>query len=286
MIGRLTSVLLIAACLPAADFQNGQAARAVLGQPSFSSREAGIAPVALSIAKGRLYVADVSNRLLSFDLTKIPGPKDRPSESSGAGSCPVCALAAISSIQQSVMPGIAGISSFGKTVVIAEPTRHRVLIWRDVTAPHGQQPDIALGESADDAGISGATLIDPVAVAFDGKRLFVADVALHRVLVWNALPASNNQSADVVLGQPDFTSARSNEGTGPETLRLPTALASDGTNLFVGDSADHRIVVFTPGDLALSPDLVVNSASLISGPFAPGTLITIRLADLTKTTQS
>ncbi len=286
MIGRLTSLLLIAGYLSAADFQNGQAARAVLGQPSFSSREAGITPIALSVTKGRLYAADASNRLLSFDLTKIPGPKDKASEGSAAGSCPVCAVAPISSIEQSVMPGIAGISSFGKTVVIAEPTRHRVLIWRDVTAQRGQQPDLVLGESAGESVISAATLIDPVAVAFDGKRLFVADTALHRVLVWNTLPASNSQPADFVLGQPDFTSLRGNEATGADTIRVPTALASDGTNLFVGDSADHRILVFTLGDLTLSAGSVVNSASLIPGPFAPGTLITIKLGGLTKTALS
>ena len=60
----------------AAEFQSGQAARAVIGQASFSARDAGIAAHALTVAKGRLYAADNSNRMLTFDLAKIPGPKD------------------------------------------------------------------------------------------------------------------------------------------------------------------------------------------------------------------
>jgi uncharacterized protein (TIGR03437 family) len=284
MTGRLTPLLLLVASLPAAEFQSGQAARAVLGQSSFSSRDAVLTPVALSIAKGRLYVADSSHRLFTFDLGKIPGPKDEVSDSSTA-SCLVCGFAPLSITQQSVIPGIAAVSSFGKTVVIAESTNQRVLIWRDVTWRGSQQPDVILGNSGEGSGISAATLVEPVSVQFDGHRLFVGDAGLHRVLVWNTLPATDDQPADAVLGQPGFTSVHSNE-VAADTIRLPSALASDGTNLFVADAADHRILVFTPGDLALSDQLVINSASRVPGPVAPGTLIAINFPGLTKTTQS
>ncbi len=284
MTGRLTVFLLMAACLPAAEFQNGQAARAVLGQSSFSSREAGLTPVALSIAKTRLYAADSSHRLFTFDLARIASPKDEVVDSPSS-ACPLCGFAPLSIAEQSVIPGTSAFAVFDKTVVIVESTEHLILIWRDATRG-SPQPDVVLGKSGDGSGISAATLVDPVSVAFDGRRLFVGDAGLHRVLVWNTIPVTDDQAADVVLGQASFTSAHSNDVAGADTIRLPAALASDGTNLFVADSADHRILVFTPGDLELSEESVVNSASRVPGSVAPGTLITINLAGLTKTPQS
>ena len=52
-------------------------------------------------------------------------------------------------------------------------------------------------------------------IAFDGKRLFVGDGALHRVLIWNSLPASDNEPANAVLGQPSFTSLNMTDVPGP-----------------------------------------------------------------------
>lgn len=281
---RLAIFICIAASGCASDFQNGQAARAVIGQSTFSSKDSGLTPVALSLAGSYLYAADLSHRLFAFDLSRIPGPKDDTSAQPAAG-CLVCGFSPQSSVSQSVMPGIAAVASFGNTVAFADAAHHRVLIWRDVTSPRAtQRPDITLGKSA--AGsVAADTLIEPVAVAYDGQRLFVADPALHRVLIWNELPVTDDQSADAVLGQPTFAASAA-EPTSADTLRDPVALASDGTNLYVADSADHRILVFTPGDWPLSPEQVINAASLASGAFAPGTLITINVPGLVKSSKT
>ena len=65
-----------------------------------------------------------------------------------------------------------------------------------------------LGQSSFSA-ITAATAANglslPLAVAYDGVHVAVADTANNRVLIWNELPTSVGQSADVVLGQPDFT---------------------------------------------------------------------------------
>lgn len=288
MVQRLAIFLLIAVSLPAAEFQNGQAARAVIGQPSFSSHDTGVNAVALTIANSRLYAAEGGGHVLTFDLTKIPGLNDDPTERQGA-SCPVCGFSAIASASQSVMPGLAGVSVFGKTVIMVDTARHRVLIWKDVTSPRSnQRSDVILGRSSE-GSLSASTLVDPVSVAFDGKRVFVGDAALHRVLIWNSLPTQDDQPADAVLGQPNFTSSAIADSPGADTIRLPSALASDGTDLFVADSPDRRILVFSPGDFPLSPVAVVNSASLMPGPVAPGTLINIKLngsAGISETQQS
>jgi uncharacterized protein (TIGR03437 family) len=257
----------LSGAISGAEFQTGQAARAVIGQPSFSAREAGIVAHALAASKGRLYVADASNRVLTFDLTKIPGPKDDLSGRDGAG-CSVCGFSPVSIANQAVMRGVAGATAYGKTVVVADAANHRVLIWRDSSAGP-QKPDIVLGRG-------GSALLEPTSVAFDGKRLFIGDAGLHRVLVWNTLPVTDDQPADAALGQPDSNSNATNDVPGANTLHNPAALVSDGANLFVADAADRRILVFTPGDTALGGDAVVNSASLLATPLAAGGLAAIR----------
>ncbi|MGA8028498.1 MAG: hypothetical protein WB992_15245 [Bryobacteraceae bacterium] len=286
MINRLTTLMLISTSIWAADFQNGQAARAVIGQASFTALDTGIAATTLVVSDGRLYVADATHRLLTYDLTKLPGPRDDLADRQGTG-CAVCGFSPIAVANQPVLPGIAGVSVFGKTVVAADTANHRVLVWRDVSLPRSSQaPDIVLGRSSSDVSVSGSTLVEPVAVAFDGKRLFVADAALHRVLIWKSIPSSDNQPADAVLGQPNFTSSGPADSAGPETIARPVALASDGTNLFVADAQDRRILVFTPAEIALSTKAVLNSASLVPGPVAPGTLITISGSGLSDTSES
>ncbi len=271
----IAALALIPASLWAADFESGQAARAVIGQSSFSSREANITPTALAIAGSRLYAADASRRVFTYDLTQIPAAAADLTVHP-ASACALCGFSPSASVPQSVLPGIATVSSFEKTVVIADTAAHRVLIWRDTTLPRAAAgPDVILG-----------ALGEPISVAFDGKRLFVGDGALHRVLIWNSLPASDAQSADTVLGQPNLTSANADDIPGPDTIARPSALASDGTNLYVADAVDHRILVFTAADTPLPGSAVVNSASLSPGPLAPGTLITIGGRGLSDATES
>src|SRR3954454_22041255 len=132
----------LATSLSGAEFQTGQAARAVIGQPSFSARDAGIVAHALTASKGRLYAADASNHVLTFDLAKIPGPKDDLSDRQGTG-CSVCGFPPVSVANQAVMHGVAGAAAYGKTVVVADAANHRVLIWRDASAG-SQKPDVVL----------------------------------------------------------------------------------------------------------------------------------------------
>jgi uncharacterized protein (TIGR03437 family) len=278
MIQRLASCLLLAVSLRAAEFQNGQAARAVIGQPSFSAREAGASTIALTVGKNRLYAADSSGHVLTFDLTKVLALNDDPGDRP-APLCTACGFPPVANTSQSVIPGIAGVAVLGKTVIMVDSPRHRILIWKDVSSPRSiQGPDVILGRSSD-GSVSASTLVDPVSVAFDGKRVFAGDAALHRVLIWNSLPVQDDQAADAVLGQPNFTSAGSPESSGPDSIVVPAALASDGRNLFVADSAARRILVFSAGDFAVSSAAIVNSASLAAGPLAPGTLINIKTSE-------
>jgi uncharacterized protein (TIGR03437 family) len=279
---RLSFFLAFATATWSAEFRSGQAARAVLGQSSFALHENRITPTNLSIADGKLFVADSSKRVLTYELASIP---DRTAGLADDGpTCSLCGFSPASVTEQSVMPGIARVSASGVSVAVTDPATHRVLLWRDTRSPTAAlTPDVTLG------GIKGvinaSTLVDPISVALDGQRLFIGDAALHRVLLWNSLPLTDDQPADVVLGQSDF-GASSDTFEDPGRITRPAALLSDGNNLFVADPVNRRVLVFSPSDLSLTASAFVNSATLTPGPLAPGTLFTLNAPNLAVTTQA
>lgn len=281
MTTRLALALLLAAAARGAEFFSGQAARAVLGQSSFSSRDAGIAASAMTIQSNRLNVADRSGRVSVFDLAKIPGAR---AELQGRGSdpCSLCGLPPVLSVSQSVAAESSTVSLFGNRLAAIDIRTHRILIWYDIRAARSSAgPDVTL--SLTDPGVlavNDSTIIDPVSVAVDGSRLFVGDAALHRILVWKSLPVAGNQPADAVLGQPDFASRDLSDVPRANTIARPDALVSDGVNLFVGDSRDRRVLIFSAADTYLPSASVLNAASMLPGSFAPGTLVTIKGQEL------
>lgn len=278
---RLMLVLLATLSARGGEFFSGQAARAVLGQSSFSSREAGIVASAMTIQKDRLNVADRSGLVSVFDLTKLPAVSDEVHRH-GTEACALCGFAPAETVPQAVAAGSSTVSMFGKRLAAIDTRTHRILIWNDVTSPTANYgPDVTLGLS--DPGVSTvneSTIIDPISVAIDGSRLFVGDAALHRVLIWKRIPTSPNQPADAVLGQPDFSSREATDTPRANTIARPDALVSDGVNLFVADSHDRRVLVFSAADTLLPSESILNSASLSTALFAPGTLVTISKANL------
>lgn len=56
-------------------------------------------------------------------------------------------------------------------------------------------------------------------------------------------PVVTGQAADLVLGQPDFTSSTANNGgQDGSSLNFPSGVASDGSRLWVGDSVNARVL--------------------------------------------
>ncbi len=272
---RATLLILAATSALASEYHSGQAARAVLGQSSFSAHEPGFRIQSMAIAGSHLYAADSAQQILTFDLSKIP---DLGADFSNreTGACGLCGFSPIEIRHEAVMPGISAVSHWGRSVAVVDTARHRVLLWRDSSSPRANGvPDVILGQSDEANSIGASTLVNPISVALDGKHVFVGDAALHRVLIWNSFPKTNNQPADEVLGQPDFTANNVSESAAADSIVLPSALVSDGLNLFVADPASERVLVFSPGDSPLDPQTLINSASLRSGPVTPGELITL-----------
>src|SRR5262245_19705692 len=95
------------------------------------------------------------------------------------------------------------------------------------------QADFASGTANRGGGPTAGSLNEPRGLAIDrvSGRLFVADSMNHRVLSWlNAAAFTNAQAADLVLGQPDFTSNSSNQGGATptaRTLNTPKSVIND-----------------------------------------------------------
>lgn len=144
------------------------------------------------------------------------------------------------------LDGVSGVAIAGSKVVATDTNNHRVLIWNSIPTFSNVVADIVLGQSdmtTCTAAIGdGSDLYLPMGVWTDGTKLIVADYHLSRVLIWNTFPASNDQEADLVLGQPDMSSAIG--GSLQTGLNGPGAVVSNGTQVFVTDTNNNRVMIW------------------------------------------
>lgn len=139
---------------------------------------------------------------------------------------------------------------------ISDTGQNRVFIWKNHPSTEYKKPDVVLGQiekgnKQRNAGksVTATTLQYPSGIWSDEKRLIVADAWNHRVLIWNSMPTKDGQSADVVIGQPDFNSNQPNvEGIGAEPnaqkTNWPYGVFSDGKQLWIADTGNRRVLYF------------------------------------------
>ena len=135
---------------------------------------------------------------------------------------------------------------------VADTGNHRVLSYPSAAAmANGSLADFVLGQpdftsgTANNGGISASSLNQPFSVALDAAgNVFVSDAGNNRVLKY-IQPLTTDAVADVVFGQPNFTSGGS--GTTQSTLYLPEGIALDGNGtLYVAEYSNNRVVGFFP----------------------------------------
>lgn len=135
------------------------------------------------------------------------------------------------------------------------------------------------GLALPDASPTADHLYAPRGVWLDAERLVVCDSGNHRILVWRRVPTASHAPADVVLGQPSFTSeGPAARGRGPANgLHLPTGVIVADGRLLVADAWHHRILVWdrvpdasdTPPDWCLGqPSLTAVEPNRGGGPTA------------------
>lgn len=134
---------------------------------------------------------------------------------------------------------------------VADTGNRRVLAWQGL--PAADRPaDFVLGQpdfksnAENRGGPPGPDSFRwPHAIAKAGDLLLVADAGNHRVLGWRGLP-DRDRPADLVLGQPDFSSAAElpHRPQGPSRLRFPYGIAAAGDTLTVADTANNRVLLW------------------------------------------
>lgn len=230
----ISAFLICAAAACAADFTTGQAARLVIGQPNFTAQQDASSNTILGAASGLAYAADT---LFVADSNRVG----------------------------------------------ATPINHRVLLFKNVsttlpvptaelppssTCPIcvGQasvvlgQPDFTTTTENVPATPNGLRL--PTAVASDGVHLVVADTNHNRVLIWNSIPTVNDQPADVVVGQPNFTTQASSGNTPSATsMRGPQGVWIQNGKLYVADTQNNRILIYNkvPTTNGVAADVVLGA---------------------------
>lgn len=254
--------VLIYNTLPAA---NGAAADVILGQPDATSNSAnqGGAPGAstLSSPSGvffdgvNLYIADRgNNRVLIFNTVPVDNntPADtvvgQTSMTSGAANQGAAASSGTLSAPNAVY-------SDGTALYIADRGNNRVLIYNAIPGlgVNGTFANVVVGQAngtataANQGGLPNAkTLSGPTGVYATAGKLLISDQNNNRVLIYNAIPAVSNSSADAVVGQVLLTSAAANQGgaAGANTLSAPAGVYSDGVKLIVPDSNNNRVLIY------------------------------------------
>lgn len=132
-------------------------------------------------------------------------------------------------------------------LIVADTFNNRVLIWETVPTRVNTEPDIVLGQldlttrDRSDPAERGS-FFHPTSVWSDGERLLVSDYQNNRVLLWHNFPANGEAMPDVVLGQVDFETSR--DGSSASEMHSPAHVTSNGTQIFVSDAMNNRVLVW------------------------------------------
>lgn len=206
---------------PTADF--------CIGQPNFSDNTAGTIASKLNkpsncvVIGDRIYVADGENhRIMIWELAGLNSGQSanyvfgQPNFMSGSvnhglgfNTCDATSLYLTDGFEN---PN--GMATDGTKLIVCDGFNNRVLIWNNLAfISNNMPPDVVIGQpnfTTKDApnfnSSTAATLYHPtgVDVTKDGK-LVISSTGENRVLVYNTIPTSNGASADLVLGQTNFT---------------------------------------------------------------------------------
>lgn len=162
----------------------------------------------------------------------------------------------------------AGVATDGIRIAVADTNNNRVLLWHTIPQNNGTPPDVVLGQAdlADNTARTTATgMRGPQGVWIDSGKLFVADTTNSRILIWNSIPSTNGQSADVVVGQADFVTRAepilSQENYPPRADRLldPMSVTVTAGKMFITDLGFSRVMIYNsvPVQNGVAADVVV-----------------------------
>ncbi len=170
-----------------------------------------------------------------------------------------------------VSPGSAGLSSIelaigvwsnGEKLFASSYHGNRLVVWNNIPTESNTTPDFQLGHDSDTASATnngqGVTanqkgMSGPNGIGGNKHQMCVTDTTNSRVLIWSQLPESNDDLADIVIGQSDFTKNAENDvnqdGSSDSTingqvLNWPRGCDMSMEQLFISDERNNRVLVF------------------------------------------
>ncbi|MDQ6678439.1 MAG: hypothetical protein M3Z09_14225, partial [Acidobacteriota bacterium] len=245
-------------------------------------------PQGVWFQNGKLFVADTqNNRVLIYN--QIPAANGAAADIAlGVPNLTTAVPVALTIVTAAAnnLTSPVSVSSDGTRLFVTDLGANRVLIWNSIPTSNQAPADVEIGQpdmngsaennssalcpsngtvSSTDSTLTyparcGKTMSFPRFALSDGTRLYVADGGNDRVLIYSAIPTSNAAAADAILGQQDDVSNIS--GDNADQFQTPTSLAWDGTNLYVADVFNRRVLAFSPAENLLPPASVRNAFSL------------------------
>jgi uncharacterized protein (TIGR03437 family) len=247
----------------------------VIGQPSLTTEDAnagGLSEKTVAIASGNslgrtglafdssgnLWFSDpLNHRVLRYPAAALEAGINQPAANLVLGQPDFQTNAAPpanadSRANKSVLRAPSGIAIDGEGRVYVSDELSRVVVF---TPPYFNAKAavrlVGLSTQPTDAyalgGPEGLTVIE-------GNRLAVADLRLNRITIYDPFPSWPAETAEVpsppakqIIGQSAFGETSPNRGRvepNEATLNAPIGIFFSGTELFVADSGNHRVLVF------------------------------------------
>lgn len=221
-------------------------------------------PLGVAAGGNYVYVADsANNRVLRFDALAISGAPASDVVGQYTTSTNGFDQGGVAKAGATSRPR--GVAVSRGEVFVCDTDDNRVLVYDDPITQGGRpkrvpgQPDDAATLPNAGGPVSAGTLFGPRGVHATAKWLAVADTRNNRVLLFDR---AGGDSAEIVLGQPDaHTTARAPASAA--TLAAPEGVFVDADALYVADTGDHRVLVWShmPASSGQPADIVLGQAA-------------------------
>jgi sugar lactone lactonase YvrE len=225
------------------------------------------AAVALDAVNHRLFVADQANaRVMVFNLTVanaltnynadfVLGQADFKTHAYGV-------------VSQSILGSADGLAydSANQRLFVSDTMNNRIMVFNVAAITNGENAVNVLGQTNytnNGAASTQAGLSSPVGLLYHAtsNRLYVADSANNRVIIYDVAAITNGENAANVLGQTNFTNSAA--ATTQGGLSGPTAVTINGTagagsRVYVADTINNRVIVYNTGNGITNGENAVN----------------------------
>ncbi|MDQ1469241.1 MAG: hypothetical protein QOJ99_721 [Bryobacterales bacterium] len=273
----------------------------VIGQTSFSGRTAnpnGVTATSLSLsgvavprtgiafdAAGNLWVADSgNNRVLRYQPSALKANQNGPSADLVVGQADfVSRVQATTANSKTGLLQPQGLAFDPAGRLLVTDGGPRVVVYPPAIGSNAVAIRI-LGIDAQARNTGAPTQISlagSYGVAATSTGVIVTDSLDNRVLIfppvdsWPAESVQFSPSATAVLGQSGFNTRKPNQGNGDasaSSLNLPLDVASSGSELYVADAGNNRVLVYPagPGGVSAAASRVIGQLDF---PFSAVNLI-------------